>query len=445
MIMQSACLIYILLCLSLLTNANTSNIGLRKLDNEGIIKAEFQMVTKNKFMIILVGMGVPEQKINLVVDIGSDRTWVDSSVFSPQTSSHYVAGPQTERKNHDEFNCIGVVSTDTISFESVSMNQFDFLFVDKIEGNAEIFGALSLGREYDSKQFSLVYRLSASTKTFFNSFSLKFDDQENKGTLYIGDLIPELQDEAYLMDTCELVNINPKIKWGCILTHAFIGSLGSDIKIEPDQKSKIYSISQKKNKVTQINSPAFFETIYNKIYVPMNFIDYLIQNYFVESENNNIPLCKKEFNEQEKVTSFVCSSLEITKLENLNLVFGSNLDLFLNSNDLFICIEDQCEFLIYNKDNINHWAIGLPLLKNYHTIFDYNTPILTFHGKDKKAKVEMASSGGSNIFKGVVIFIICVVLLVLITLGVIYVLRRKNVNRKQIQNQIYEQFNASSL
>ena len=159
---------------------SSNNFGLiskRNLErHDGFISIEFCVVTQNELLISPIELGTPGQQMSLVIDIGSERTWISNELFSKDKSSSYKTENYPEKKNQDHYSYRGIWSKDDFVLDNKKLPNFDFLLVDKIDNNDLYQGVLSLGREYDSKKFSLVYKLSSNSITFYNTFVLKFID-----------------------------------------------------------------------------------------------------------------------------------------------------------------------------------------------------------------------------------------------------------------------------
>lgn len=425
--------------LLILTLSYSFTNSFRSLDESGLVSIPFSMVTEKNYLIAPVSIGTPEQNLNLVLDIGSERTWIFNEEYTRQSSTSFVSLEHPESLTQDEFGYSGALSNETFKIAEKEVKDFSFLLADKITGSSDIKGALSLGREYDSKKFSMVYRLSASAGTFFNAFSLKFNEDDNKGTLYIGDLSNDLQKETQYMDVCKLADNDQKIKWSCTLTHLFIGGLGTNVEELKEEKDIRYVIEEKASKVFEVNKVATFETVFNKILFPFSegtqYLQYLENNYFVNDKGEK--LCKS-INDENQI-SFECNKTEVEQLQNLNFVFDEKLDLYLKASELFNCFGDYCYFLIGTNKNVNRFVMGLSLLKKFHTVFDYSSVDLTFHSQTNKAKVRINS--GMSGYSKFLIFLLVVFLIVLIGgAGYYFFVRRKKLLRKQIENQIYEKF-----
>ena len=119
---------------------------------------------------------------------------------------------------------------------------------------------------------------------------------------------------------------------------------------------------------------------------------------------------------------------------------SNKLALTLPSSNLFDCNGEICNYLIMYKEGKKNWIMGLPILKTYQMIFDYNKKDLNFYSNDNKSFVRMPSTGGSLLTKILFYLFIFVVIVIVGGVGFIYFLRRKNKKRKMIEEEIYENF-----
>ena len=422
-------------------------------EEQGIISTEFTLITKHNYLLTPINIGTPSQEFSLIIDIGGERTWIHQDEFNSRLSTTYTSTAFTETKDEDTFTFSGVSSKETFTFPSTNtaLTSFPFILVDNIEGNDIITGVLSLGREYDSKQYSIVYRLNNEATTHFNAFSLDFTSNENdstKGMLHIGDVTSQLQNEPHLIDSCTVLNErnNFRIKWGCELTHMFVGEIGDNVHEVTSLKENVYDVKQE---LLELYTSAYFETVYNKILFPFYnggdvehpVFTFLDKKYFVNEQNEAI--CTKIKNERE--IKYECKKDEVAQLKQVNFVFDAKVSLYLQTQDLFTCIADTCEFMIGSVKDIEHVVMGVSMLKKYHVVFDYNDYEIRFHSKTNKAKVYVGErkSNTMSAWKMFGYFVLTVVAIGLLALMCIYFSRRKNQTKKMIQQQIYETFNPT--
>ena len=368
-------------------------------------------------------------------DIGAERTWILKDNFKSSLSKTYSSENILDKRIQDTFSYSGYKSKDTFTVGNKTLENFLFLIVEKVE-NKNFKGVLSLGREYDTKYFSLAYRLSSTMQTFYNSFQLKFEGN-NTGELHVGDASDEVKNFRDLVLPCKLLDSEPKIKWKCKLTHVFIGGIDNAKSFFDDYYEQTgYEINSRSYKIEVINSPVYFETIYNKIYVTRSFIDYMKINLF--SDKNGKSFCSLEDNNSKAY--FKCSKSEISNVPSLNFVLSDITDLSFPYNNLFECDDNNCISIVQYDKNFNGFVFGLPILKNYQMIFDYNSRHLQFYSIDNKYLVKMPNTGGFDLVNFLLYFFLFIIAVLLAGICLIYVMRRKNKRRKQIEEEIYENF-----
>ena len=407
---------------------------LRKNDETGLISVEFSLVSQYNLMIVPITLGTPEKELSLIVDIGGEKTWVLESLYPFNESSTYKDLKEEFFQNESIIGVNGTLGNEDFKINTTELEGFHFLKVKQIEtGNKHIEAVLSLGRQYEDKSYSFVYRLTSSAGTFFNAFSLKFIDNL-KGRLLIGDLSDELLNEQYIMDTCKLVTTDLKMKWACNLTHIFIGDIGNET--EAVDSDKMYRLNVTKVKAVTVNKPATFETIVDKILFPFSetekYKKYFEDNYFINTKGEKI--CETVLTDSS--LSFTCTKDNMNELKQMNFVFDGQLNLFLSPLEIFNCYGDICYALFGTEKEIDHYIMGITLLERFHTVFDYSSKDLTFHGKTNKAKVTFEEKiivvppkGG---FEKFLIVIGCIFGVVLFVGAIYFFITRKKTIRKQI-------------
>ena len=405
----------------------------------GYISLKFKI---NQGMLLApVKIGTPEQELNLVLDIGSTRTWVSDQYFKKRESSSYKEKDEIETKIQYDFVYSGKSSTETFTLAEKQLTDFKFLLVNDLK-NAKMQGALSLGHEYDSKHKSLVYEMSHYCNTFYNMFMFKFYEND-EGELLIGDITEDQKRNYQYINKCLFLrggSPDDQIKWRCELTHIFIGTI-EDFPTFRDnmmEQTGYYISKTDYNKLIEIEEPVVFETIFDKIYVPRETMEYLQDNYLINIVNGK-SLC--QYNDNKKNIKVTCSKDEVSTLKRLNFVLSEKTALAFPSQSLFACgNNDICEFLIQYDDQYNGYIFGLPVFKLYHITFDYNNRDLIFFGKNDKYLVRVPFNIGTSILTVIIWILIVVIVFMLLGLGLIYLLRKKNRKRKEIEEKIYEQF-----
>ena len=408
--------------------------------DKGYITLPFTL-TKSQIPISKLSIGKPSQEINLVLDIGSSRTWISDQYYNSKGSKTYQPLEEAFYKEQYDFSYSGNSALETFKIGDKILQNFKFILVNNLQNN-NFQGVLSLGHEYDSKHNSLVYEMSKVSNTYYNMFMFKFNE-DNGGELLIGDTTEEEKEKLHLINRCRyLIGGTPEeqIKWRCQLTHVFIGGI-EDMESFYEQlieQTGYYIIETKFNKLKNIYEPVIFETIFDRIYVPKYIMEYLRDNYLKDIENNK-NLCN--YNDNGNSILVKCTKEEIYKLKRLNFVLGEKTDLALPSNGLFNCDNsNNCEFLIQYNDKYQGFIFGLPIFKLYNIIFDYNSRDLMFYSLYNKYLVSFNKDFGASILK--IVLYILIVVLCLLTSGIIliYFFRRINRKRKLIEDEIYKNF-----
>ena len=408
--------------------------------DKGYITLPFTL-TKSQIPMSKLSIGKPSQEINLVLDIGSSRTWISDQYYNNKGSKTYQPLEEAFSKEQYDFSYSGNSALETFKIGDKILQNFKFILVNNLQNN-NFQGVLSLGHEYDSKHNSLVYEMSKVSNTYYNMFMFKFNE-DNGGELLIGDTTEEEKEKLHLINRCRyLIGGTPEeqIKWRCQLTHVFIGGI-EDMESFYEQlveQTGYYIIETKFNKLKNIYEPVIFETIFDRIYVPKYIMEYLRDNYLKDIENNK-NLCN--YNDNGNSILVKCTKEEISKLKRLNFVLGEKTDLALPSNELFNCDNsNNCEFLIQYNDKYQGFICGLPIFKLYNIIFDYNSRDLMFYSLYNKYLVSFNKDFGTSILK--IVLYILIVVLCLLTSGIIliYFFRRINRKRKLIEDEIYKNF-----
>ena len=81
----------------------------------GTIAKEFFIAGEQKYLLLPVSIGEPEQNMNLIIDLSMDRTWIDEQVFNKELSTRYVSYNKSETRGKENLYFKGVLSQDTFS------------------------------------------------------------------------------------------------------------------------------------------------------------------------------------------------------------------------------------------------------------------------------------------------------------------------------------------
>ena len=405
----------------------------------GYISLKFKV--SQGMLLAPIKVGSPEQEMNVVLDIGSTRTWISDQSFKKGDSSSYKDMGETESRTQYDFTYSGKSSTETFTLADKKLTDFKFLLVDNLQ-NTKMQGALSLGHEYDSKHKSLVYEMSHVCNTFYNMFLFQFKEND-EGELLIGDITEDQKRKYQYINKCLFLkggSADEQIKWRCELTQMFIGGI-EDFPTFRDnmmEQTGYYISKTDYNKLIDIDEPVVFETIFDKIYVPKKTMEYLKESYLLNIVDGK-KMCN--YNENDNNIKVTCSKDEVSRLKRLNFVLSEKTALAFPSEALFSCgNNDRCEFLVQFDNKYEGYIFGLPVFKLYHITFDYNNRDLIFFGKSDKYLIRIPLNIGTSILTVIIWILIVAIIFMLLGLGLIYILRRKNRKRQEIEEQIYEHF-----
>ena len=405
----------------------------------GYISLKFKV--SQGMLLAPIKVGSPEQEMNVVLDIGSSRTWVSDQSFKKGDSTTYKDMGETEERTQYDFTYSGKSSTETFTLADKKLTEFKFLLADNLQ-NTKMQGALSLGHEYDSKHKSLVYEMSHVCNTFYNMFLFQFKDND-EGELLIGDITEDQKRKYQYINKCLFLrggSADEQIKWRCELTQMFIGGI-EDFPTFRDnmmEQTGYYISKTDYNKLIDVGEPVVFETIFDKIYVPKKTMEYLKENYLVNIVDKK-KMCT--YNDNDSNVKVTCSKDEVSRLKRLNFVLSEKTALAFPSEALFSCgYSDKCEFLIQFDNKYEGYIFGLPVFKLYYITFDYNNRDLIFFGKSDKYLVKIPFNIGTSILTVIIWILLVAIIIMLLGLALIYILRRKNRKRQEIEEQIYEHF-----
>jgi hypothetical protein len=405
----------------------------------GYISLKFKV--SQGMLLAPIKVGSPEQEMNVVLDIGSSRTWVSDQSFKKGDSTTYKDMGETEERTQYDFTYSGKSSTETFTLADKKLTEFKFLLADNLQ-NTKMQGALSLGHEYDSKHKSLVYEMSHVCNTFYNMFLFQFKDND-EGELLIGDITEDQKRKYQYINKCLFLrggSADEQIKWRCELTQMFIGGI-EDFPTFRDnmmEQTGYYISKTDYNKLIDVGEPVVFETIFDKIYVPKKTMEYLKENYLVNIVDKK-KMCT--YNDNDSNIKVTCSKDEVSRLKRLNFVLSEKTALAFPSEALFSCgYSDKCEFLIQFDSKYEGYIFGLPVFKLYYITFDYNNRDLIFFGKSDKYLVKIPFNIGTSILTVIIWILLVAIIIMLLGLALIYILRRKNRKRQEIEEQIYEHF-----
>ena len=325
----------------------------------------------------------------LTIDINLDQSWIFNSSLENIDNNKFIV-----KIKHAFYMIAGNNKKGTIYLnKELKIDDFNYLDINQIYDEINNSGALSLSVNLDKNNIINLLKFkddSTTKKSQFFGFCLDFTNlNKNKPYLYIGDLsalnkdISKLQKfplfEGDSEDNKE--KQKKKVNWSIKLKGLFIGSVNSTFN-ESKGEQNVNLIDNKKNKGLIIDEPAVFESIYNYIYITKEAMLFLGAYYFSDKKD----ICKREEINDENTyeIKYNCLRNKRQNLNNINLILDNNITIELTQDDLLNCAVnkyidskqkynlDTCEFSIRYHNNINYYALGLPILRKYKTYFLYN-------------------------------------------------------------------------
>ena len=372
----------------------------------------FSISTKTNKMQSSLQIGtnnnLPYKKYDFTIDIGSKTSWVNANDYVPSESTSFNdTDMKIEEFGDDDFSLKGNSAFETFYLNEGSLKAETVQFLTSIDTFNPSRGenGIGLGKEVFVNGYELASRLSdqisEETQMFAIEYLTETTETTGMGNLYFGDLDFLTSKKSVSLKKLHLVDEEGyKHKWAMRLKYIFYGSILDDRK---KKINGVYSVSTKEPhwKVNTQNNLAFFETVYNKILLPENdkdaLLDSLKKEYF--QGTGTYPLCSQTPSiYSENITTFVCRGDAVIKLGQIHFVFedvtNRDFDIYLDYNDLFFKIgEDRYEFLLgIHKDIPSTYRLGLPVIKKFTSIFDMKNKELYLASLSNKAEVFIDNS-----------------------------------------------------
>ena len=321
--------------------------------------------TNNGLPSIDINLGINNKTLPVILDISSLSLWVKDN--NHQGISGY--NPSVSGKETDitfGFNTLGGTASgkyykDLFSFGNTSAKEVEFGVASNTSENLkEITGVFGLGRNYDdlkeeykhlNNTHNLLAELNKQMILEKNIFSLKLD-LNSESYFFAGDYANEILNRSS-SGYCSLLTENDeevKHHYGCKLTHLILGNNTAE-HFETNSH--------------ELESKVYFDSTSSILKFPLSLNETLHKTDLFKN-------CK----EIENTHTLNCTSFK--EFPGLSFVFNGYA-LKINNEDLFTD-EGIMNIEFIDKD---YFILGLPFLKNYHTVFDNEQNILIFWNADK--------------------------------------------------------------
>ena len=366
--------------------------------NDSLYKIPIDIVSQNYIPVIPIYINeYPSIPKLLSLDINSVYSWIfNPNLDNIDNNKHSIM------VKHGFYMISGNKNKGTIYLNSdIKINNFNYLDVNQIFDEINNSGILAINKNLDANNIINLLNFDEDVKyDKYFGFCLDFTNiKQNKPYLYIGDLkslnndIGKLTRFPIYEGDSEEDNSQKQSKWSIKLKGLFISNVNETLN-GTNGNNDVKHIDRIKNKGLIIDEPALIETIYNYIYVTKEAMMFLMAHYF----NDKKDICKREDIKDENTyeIKYNCLKNQRKKLNNINIILENNVTIELNYEDLLNCAinknieykglenRDTCEFIIRYHNNIDYYALGLPLLRKFKTYFLFNDNSILVENNDKK-------------------------------------------------------------
>ena len=322
---------------------------------------------------------------------------------------------------------------------SSNVNSYIIFGLKLPEGFDRIEYSLNLIRQLKRKNITQNYKWFIDYNSISNN---KINDNSNyiKNIQMIIGIEPhEIYPNIYKEKNLILINakLNGYVNWGLYFNKIYyyqnnerkekiLFELNNNINMNNKDLSD-YLVADIKHDLIFINSPKIFFDSINK-----NFFNILFQENKCFTKGNTFEYIYC-YNKPE-IEEYIKNNFKdiYFKNEELNYVF------VLGFQDLFIKYGDKILFLMNSQKDLKKWIFGIPFLKKYLLIYDYDHKVIEFYKKDNKRYLIKQDNFKINIIK------IILVILLLFIFGALGFLISRNIygyNRKTRLNELQENYN----
>ena len=333
----------------------------------------------------------------LLLDINSEKSWIFQSEDSDNNED------KTEIMKHDFYSIIGKKNIETIYLNSdVEIKNFNHLVINQINTPYIYPGVLSLNKKMNEYNIAnkLEYEDNQNINDKYFGFCIDFYNiKKNEVKLSIGNMF-NLNNDISKLIRLPLYKDDDEdnySKWSIKLKGLFIGTIDTTLTenkyIENKNKDMqtAYVINRKYNKGLIIDEAANVETIYNSIYITKEAMLFLEANYF--KKYKNFCFRQENFDSNNYEIKYNCYKKKKDKLDNINLILDNFVTIQLTHDDLLNCAinknlnlnegnSEMCEFNVRYHEKIEHYILGLPVLKKFKTYFLFNNNSILLEGEN---------------------------------------------------------------
>jgi len=298
-------------------------------------------------------IGPHSKEINMILNSISSK-----SILFTNSKRSYSQEIQKNRKSD--------VLIDKINFDGEIIPSFPFnLKLDETKlNNPNIQGEFGLGIDEENSNV-LVDTLYENKIIKDKILEIEVLQENDKDVLYLN-LHPKIDEFSFCDITSKLNEDNFYSQaWICNLSHMVIGSNKGDLSW---------------NNTLETNGKVVFDTRTKYIYIPKDYIKYISTIWSINDEG-----CKTVLDSENEEKYFKCNSTMEKKIYSMPSIYfiiggyGFRLkpeDLFEKEDNNFISL-----IRFINEEN-DLWILGIPFLREYKLLFDYNKTRLGLSGED---------------------------------------------------------------
>ena len=307
-----------------------------------------------------IKIGPSSKEISMIINSLSSQ-----SVLFTNSKRDYSIEIQRKRKSD--------VLIDKINFNGEIIQSFAFnLRLDETKlNNAKIQGEFGLGLDKENSN-DLIDTLYENNIINNKVLELDIITKNNKDVLNLN-FEPKMDEFKY----CDLASKNDlgennffSEAWMCDISHVIIGSNKGDLSW---------------NNTLETKGKVVIDTRTKYIYIPKIYLKYISTLWSI---NNNE--CEIELDPENNEQYFFCNTTS-QKNENNNIILSmpsiyliiGGYGYKLKAENLFEqegnCLNSLIRFVDEKNDL---WILGIPFLKEYKILLDYNSTRIGFHGED---------------------------------------------------------------
>ena len=337
---------------------------------ENIIELKFEENSLNGQQIINICVGKKDQCVDLVLDINSGHTFVQS-INNPMSDIEKINEKSSNIEILSKNEILRFINQKTINSNLIQSSIFikkeeikNIKYHSAIESKdfGFINGIFGLGYSTDLKEseINILTQLKETKQIDNKSYYIKYTEYQ-KGLLKLG-FIPDFVDDYEKTGYCEN-ELTFFGEWGCNIKGILIGNNTYDehmIKVE-DQRF-----------IFDYNSP--------KNLFPISYLLKLEKEYF------GIYIKRGDcfFGFKNEYYTFTCNNKEIKSLSDL-IIITEYWAINFPTKELFTynIVDKEYEFNFYGKDDNDFFVFGIPLLKEMELAFFLDREEMYFTSSNK--------------------------------------------------------------